>query len=129
MFGKNKLVPKITTDDYVLSYEVKDKAWSFVYKNVSFYIPSHEIELPKVNDLNTYLNWVELKKEHINICVSTMFAGWGEEINLSAAHIAQIEIEKINCISVMILGDSTWGDMGYDLWFKDGEIINEGAGD
>lgn len=58
-----------------------------------------------------------------------MFGDWEVNINKSAAHIALIEIEKSGSILVMVLGDDTWGDMGYDICFKDGVIVNEGAGD
>ena len=92
-------------------------------------MPSHEIELPDTEELDTYLKWIEAKREYIEGCVSEMFGDSEIKINKSAAHIAQIEIEKPGSISVMVLGDDTWGDMGYDLWFKDGVIVNEGAGD
>jgi len=29
----------------------------------------------------------------------------------------------------MILGDDTWGDMGYDIWIERGVIKNEGFSD
>lgn len=127
MFGRRKSVPKIVTDDFELSYV--DNSWSFEYQSIPFSVLGHEINLPTLRDLNNYLDWVNKHKEYIDIQVAAAFKGWDKNINLSAAHIAHIEIENNDSISVMILGDSSWGDMGYDLWFKSGDIVNEGASD
>jgi|GEM_PF-6599603 len=129
MFGRSKKIPKVTTNAYELTYEFRDEGWNLRYKNISFYFPNHEIRLPETEELDLYIKWIDSKKEHIDRCVAEMFEGWDVEINKSAAHIAQVVIEKPGNIYVMVIGDDSWGDMGYDLWFIDGVIINEVAGD
>jgi hypothetical protein len=50
-------------------------------------------------------------------------------MNRGSAHLACIGVSGADEFSVSYLGDDSWGDLGYDLWFKDGKIIKEGAGD
>ena len=59
-----------------------------------------------------------------------MSASWDDVfIDSSSAHVALIEVVGPNRISVMILGDETWGDMGYDVWIENGVIVKEGFGE
>ena len=129
MFGISKKKPIVRTKDFVLTYDTKSNDWELVYKSIPFNFPKHDIHMPEVSELDKYLSWVEIHSQHIQNCVKEMFDGYDEHINISSSHVAQVSIEDPGYISVMVLGDDTWGDMGYDLWIKDGVIINEGAGD
>ena len=128
MFGKKK-VPKVTTSAFELTFNVRNEHWTLNYKDIPFYFSSHEILLPETEELDQYIEWTNSIKRHIDECVLEMFEGWDNPVNTSVAYIAQVEIEAPGKIAIMVLGDETWGDMGYDLWVKDGCIVDEGASD
>ena len=131
MFGINKKSPpKITTTYFDLLYNQKYEQWEIKYKNTEFIFNGNEIEMPSESSLDQYLSWIESHKEHIDKNVKEMVEGWEDVfIDTSKAHIASVEVESSNKITVMILGDETWGDLGYDLWLEDGKIVNEGFAD
>jgi len=53
----------------------------------------------------------------------------GSIVNFNNARVSLITVENEFEFSASILGDESWGDMGYDIWYRGGEIINEGFGD
>ncbi|WP_411992252.1 hypothetical protein [Agarivorans sp. DSG3-1] len=131
MFGfKKKKNISVKTEWYDLIFAHKLSQWSLVYKNIEFVYQDHNIDLPEKHTLDLYISWIESCKSHIDSKVKEMCENWTDSfIDPSKVHIASIEVESIDRIAVMILGDDTWGDMGYDIWFKNGVIVNEGFGD
>lgn len=131
MFGfKKKPRSSIKTDSYTVVYDRKKNFWSLEYKGVEFTYAQASIELPKVEILELYLSWVSSHKDYIDKNVRNMCKGWGHVfIDPTKWHLALIDVESLDRVSAMILGDDTWGDMGYDIWLENGVIKNEGFGD
>ena len=131
MFGfKKKPQPSIKTESYTLVCDEKYDGWSLKYRDIEFTYSQVSIDLPKVETLDLYLSWVHSYKDHFEENVKSMCEGWDDVFaDPSKYHIAQIEVESQDCIAVMILGDDTWGDMGYDIWIENGVIKNEGFSD
>jgi hypothetical protein len=103
-----------------------------MYKDIDFYIKGTEINVPTTQYLDHLILKVQEQKPRIDTLINEMAKGWEEEgisINKSAAHIALIGIENERSFSASILGDDSWGDIGYDIWFENGKITNEGFGD
>ena len=50
-------------------------------------------------------------------------------VSFNNARVSLITVENEFEFSASILGDESWGDMGYDIWYRGEEIINEGFGD
>jgi hypothetical protein len=131
MFGrKPKAAPTVKTDWFDLVLDQRSKNWTLSYQGIEFSFEGIEVTLPKKSDLDMYIEWVEANREHIDGQVEKLTEPWEDVvIDASKAHVALIEVEGPKRIAVMILGDDTWGDMGYDLWLEDGEIVKEGFGD
>jgi hypothetical protein len=131
MFGfKKKTRPSIKTEWYIVVYDRKQNRWSLEYKGVEFTYAQANIDLPKIETLDLYLSWVSSYKGHIEENVTSMCKGWDDVfVDPTKWHLAFIEVESPNRIAAMILGDDTWGDMGYDIWLENGVIKNEGFGD
>lgn len=131
MFGKStKSKPTVTTDRFKLVFDQKDQSWNLAYREINFLFPGPELTLPTQKTLDTYITWVETNRDHIDEQIEEMVSSWTDvQINASAAHIASIEVERADRIVVMILGDDTWGDVGYDLWIENGSITKEGFAD
>lgn len=131
MFGrKSKSKPRVITNSFEMVYDQKHNWWTFIYQNIEFTKRGEEILLPELQALDIYISWVGEHQKHIDEKVADMAKSWEDEfIDISKAHVASVEIEAPNRIAVMVLGDDTWGDLGYDLWIEDGKIINEGFAD
>ena len=131
MFGlKKKPQPTINTESFSVSYDGKSNYWCLHYRDVEFNFPGVEIDLPSTATLDLYLSWIERHKAHIEDNVKAMCERWEDVfVDPSKYHVALIEVESDYRIAVMILGDDTWGDMGYDIWIEDGAITKEGFGD
>ena len=131
MFGKrNKPNPSVSMDWAELTYDSKIGGWALSYRDVHFDFPGPQLRMPDKAKLDIYLDWIERHREHIDQQVAAMAAGFDDVyVNADAAHVASIEIEQPNRIVVMILGAESWGDMGYDLWIENGEIVNQGFAD
>lgn len=101
-----------------------------IYKNIEFYFPGSEVVLPKAKDLDVYLSWIDKHQEHIDNEVQEMTCGWHDAFVVpSKSHVACITVESQQSIAVMILGDEILGDLGYDIWFENEHIVNEGFAD
>lgn len=131
MFGRRaKSNPTVIADWFNLEFDQKGQCWTLTYQDIEFSFPGAELTLPERATLDAYIEWVEANRDHIDSQVQEMIASPTDPfIDGSKAHVAQIEVEHPNRIAVMILGDETWGDMGYDLWIENGVIVNEGFGD
>jgi len=127
-----KLVPTIITPDFNLTYDAKNSYWCLFHKNIEFNFEGSEVNLPTLNLLNEYLSWVESVQSHIDQNIKEMVNEMGvagEFMDATKAYLALVTVESINKISILILGDESWGDMGYDIWIEGGVIMNEGFGD
>ena len=131
VFGrKPKATPTVKSDWFDLVLDYGSSSWTLTYQGIKFSFRGVEIVLPKKSDLNTYIGWVEQNQEHIDNQVQRLTESWNDVVlDASKAHVAMIEVEGPRNIAVMILGDQSWGDVGYDLWIEDGTIVKDGFGD
>ncbi len=130
LFGRSKANPKVRSDWFELEFDQKYKCWTLNYRGIEFSFSGTELALPERATLDNYIEWVDARRDHINARVQDMVGPSPDVfIDTSKARIAQIEVERPGRIAVMVLGDDTWGDMGYDLWIENGEIVNEGFSD
>jgi len=125
-FWKKKEIPIVKFDGHEFKYDSSNKMWSFDDDGVSIYIDGSALTLPVNQLLVSFRKILNKYQEHIDSRIDEMV--W-DEMNRSSARLACIEISNTNEFSVSYLGDESWGDLGYDIWFKNGEIINEGAAD
>lgn len=131
MFGrKPKASPTIRSDWFVLTFDQKDERWTLTYRDTDFCFTGAEVALPERALLDSYLGWIEANREHIDRQVRDMAVAHADvHVDPQKAHVASVDVESPNRIVVMVLGDETWGDIGYDLWIEDGVIVKEGFGD
>lgn len=127
---KEKKAPTVKSESFDLAWDQKYGCWTLSYKGIEFSFKGAEITLPRTSDLDTYIGWVDANQEHIDRQAKRLAEPW-EDVHIDAtkAHVAQIEVETPSTIAVMILGDESWGDMGYDVWIENGSIIKDGFGD
>ncbi len=126
LFRKKKQAPTVKLDGMVFKFDLSAQSWETEYEGIFVSVDGAGLELPVKPKLNDILKVVAAHGAHIDNAIDEMM--W-EGMNKGSAHLACIGISGDNEFSVSYLGDVTWGDLGYDLWFKDGKIINEGAGD
>ena len=127
MFGKKpRSRPTVTTAQFKLEFDQKYQEWTLAYRDINFVFKGAEISLPEQKTLDAYIAWIDSNRGHIDRQIEDMFSSCTDvHVNESAARIASIEVERPERIVVMILGDDTWGDMGYDLWIENGTITRE----
>jgi len=126
---KNKITPIVKFNGITAEIEKdwSDLSWKFTYKKIEFNTEDHILNIPSTDELDEYLAWIEKNKTHIEKSITETMKEWGGNIN--AAKVAAITIENKNKISVLYLGDDTWGDMGGDFIIENGNIVNEGWAD
>jgi hypothetical protein len=129
MFFKPKKIPRVSVGNIVYSYSSKGNCWVFSYEGISFTLYGELLVIPDVSSLNGYIDLVRKRFLEIKSRIEELKETWGDELNAKSAHISMISIENNYEFSASILGDETWGDLGYDMWFKNGVIVNEGFGD
>lgn len=132
LFGKKKSNPKVKFTKFDLEFDLKSQNWKLQYKDIEFYFERTEIKKPTIQNLDDLISKVREHESRIEKLIYDMAKEWKEEgitINKSAAHIALISIENEKLFSASILGDDSWGDIGYDIWFENGKVLNEGFAD
>ena len=126
-FRKPKAKPTVKTEWSELVFDPKYKQWTLSYQGIEFYFRGSELKLPERSRLDSYIEWVGAHRDHIDRQIKELVGSSTDVyIDVSKAHISMIEVESENRIGVIILGDETWGDIGYDLAIEDGVIVNEG---
>jgi len=126
LFWKKKEAPTVELDGIVFKFDPSAQSWETDYEGVLVTIEGTALKLPIKSKIHDILKVIAAHETHIDKMVDEMM--W-KGMNRSSAHLACISISNVNEFSASYLGDETWGDLGYDLWFKDGKIINEGAAD
>lgn len=129
MFFKSQKVLRVRSGNIIYSYLTARNCWEFLYEDITFTLTGELLVLPEVSKLNEHISLVKKRFVEIEAQIEELKEAWGDEINTKSAHISDISIENdIEC-SATILGDETWGDLGYDIWLRKGVIVNEGFGD
>ncbi len=130
LFGKSKPNPKVRSDWFELEFDPKYRCWALTYRGIEFSFSGAELNLPERATLDSYIDCVDSKRDHIDARIDDLIDPSADVfIDKTKARIAQIEVERTERIAVMVLGDETWGDLGYDLWIENGQIVKEGFGD
>lgn len=131
MFGrKKKLPPRARGEFFDLAFDERHDLWTLRFRGTDFLVDGRQVDLPAIADLERYLGWIDAHRSHIDAQVADMAAAWTEEgVDASRARIASIAVEAPGRILVTVLGDETWGDLGYDLRIDHAEIIDESVSD
>ena len=88
--------------------------------------------MPDVEGLDQYIALVETRRPVAQREIeeyAKLSAQDGVTINTSCTRIATIAVENEQKFSASILGDETWGDLGYDVWFENGVVVADGMAD
>ncbi|MGB2738922.1 MAG: hypothetical protein WBC60_00025 [Cognaticolwellia sp.] len=132
LFGRKKEPLILVTDNFTVTVDIKSNQWFLDYRNVEFNFESAKLVLPTTEKLDEYISIVEKKLPFVVEEMKLLTNGDnsdGSIVNFNNARVSLITVENEFEFSASILGDESWGDMGYDIWYRGGEIINEGFGD